>query len=75
MLLLTVALQVDYIFRMTACLAGVIMGHPEAKGVMEGFVVTHVLPEFQSEHAYLRAVVSTKLLTKTRILPDLLLCV
>ncbi|KAF8600420.1 ARM repeat-containing protein [Ceratobasidium sp. AG-I] len=42
--------------RMTACLAGVIMEHPEAKGVMESYVVTHVLPEFRSEHAYLRAV-------------------
>ncbi|KAG9098720.1 hypothetical protein FRC06_006040 [Ceratobasidium sp. 370] len=42
--------------RMTACLAGVILEHPEAKGVMENFVVTHVLPEFDSGHAYLRAV-------------------
>ncbi|KAG8740759.1 hypothetical protein FRC10_003917 [Ceratobasidium sp. 414] len=42
--------------RMTACLSGVILEHPEAKGVMENFVVTHVLPEFNSGHAYLRAV-------------------
>ncbi|KAG8724819.1 hypothetical protein FRC09_013780 [Ceratobasidium sp. 395] len=42
--------------RMMACLAGVIMKHPEAKGVMENFVVTHILPEFQSSQAYLRAV-------------------
>ncbi|KAH7322034.1 ARM repeat-containing protein [Rhizoctonia solani] len=42
--------------RMTACLAGVIMEHPDAKGVMETYVVSHVLPEFRSEHAYLRAV-------------------
>ncbi|CAE6534492.1 unnamed protein product [Rhizoctonia solani] len=42
--------------RMTACLAGVIMEHPDAKGVMENYVVSHVLPEFRSEHAYLRAV-------------------
>lgn len=45
---------------MTACLAGVIMEHPEAKGVMESYVVTHVLPEFRNEHAYLRAVVSLR---------------
>ncbi|KAG9122758.1 hypothetical protein FRC07_000720 [Ceratobasidium sp. 392] len=42
--------------RMTACLASVIMEHPEAKSVMENFVVTHILPEFESGHAYLRAV-------------------
>ncbi|CAE6520075.1 unnamed protein product [Rhizoctonia solani] len=42
--------------RMTACLAGVIMEHPDAKGVMENYVVSHVLPEFRSDHAYLRAV-------------------
>ncbi|CUA73326.1 Importin-7 [Rhizoctonia solani] len=42
--------------RMTACLAGVIMEHPDAKGVMENYVVSHVLPEFGSDHAYLRAV-------------------
>lgn len=34
------------------------MEHPEAKGVMESYVVTHILPDFGSEHAYLRAVVS-----------------
>ncbi|KAF8713095.1 ARM repeat-containing protein, partial [Rhizoctonia solani] len=43
--------------RMTACLAGVILEHPDAKGVMESYVVSHVLPEFRSDHAYLRAVV------------------
>ncbi|CAE7142104.1 unnamed protein product, partial [Rhizoctonia solani] len=42
--------------RMTACLAGVIMEHPDAKGVMENYVVSHVLPEFRSDNAYLRAV-------------------
>ncbi|KAF8746692.1 ARM repeat-containing protein, partial [Rhizoctonia solani] len=42
--------------RMTACLAGVILEHPDAKGVMESYVVSHVLPEFRSDHAYLRAV-------------------
>ncbi|KAF8685755.1 ARM repeat-containing protein [Rhizoctonia solani] len=42
--------------RMTACLAGVILEHPDAKGVMESYVVSHVLPEFGSDHAYLRAV-------------------
>ncbi|CCO31401.1 putative importin c550,11 [Rhizoctonia solani AG-1 IB] len=42
--------------RMTACLAGVILEHPDAKGVMENYVVSHVLPEFRSDHAYLRAV-------------------
>ncbi|ELU39618.1 karyopherin [Rhizoctonia solani AG-1 IA] len=45
--------------RMTACLAGVILEHPDAKGVMESYVVSHVLPEFGSDHAYLRAVVRT----------------
>ncbi|QRV92799.1 importin beta N-terminal domain [Ceratobasidium sp. AG-Ba] len=42
--------------RMTACLASVIMKHPEAKGVMESYIVTHVFPDFNSEHPYLRAV-------------------
>jgi hypothetical protein len=42
---------------MTACLAGVINEHPDAKGVMETYLVAHVLPEFQSGHPYLRAVV------------------
>ncbi|KAH8091016.1 armadillo-type protein [Cristinia sonorae] len=41
---------------MTAALGRLIMNHPDVKGNMEQFLVSHVLPEFSSPEPYLRAI-------------------
>ncbi|EMD40235.1 hypothetical protein CERSUDRAFT_112428 [Gelatoporia subvermispora B] len=41
---------------MTAALGPFIMRHPDVKGNMEQFMVSHVLPEFQSSEPYMKAI-------------------
>ena len=41
---------------MVAALGPFIMVHPEVKNNMEQFMLQHVLPEFSSSDAYMRAV-------------------
>ena len=42
---------------MTSALAMLIMRHPQVRQNMENFLVQHVFPGFNSEYAYIRAIV------------------
>jgi hypothetical protein len=42
---------------MTAVLGPLILRHAEIKTSMEAVIVQHVLPEFQSQHAFMRYIV------------------